>query len=341
MKPRTPAQVSRNSVIIVVSFFLYIIISSLIIMNIDNGELAAKPVWEAVFGRSFVVGHLGAVTGLLFLFVALFILNRTGHIELPFRYYQKEEKRIFFEKYSFNCLSGTTKSKRRFLYSIMLFSTFLPGIIVLLYWYYSDSDDISIPVIAGTVMMFILFYGSLFLLMKKDDKNIREFFVKVNRLFDDTVLELKNYGMQNSLGSSQFLISLEGIFKGRKISLGNSTAGYRSGRNVKVNSITDVVLEINSKADIRILKTSFENNKLNYRLVPIVEYSGDSERLTSVAKELIEQYDRPLHMQIQNGLLSYEAKDLDIIPFYTMEGIILFLDFMTILANEIENSPFV
>jgi hypothetical protein len=341
MQPRTPSQVNRNSIVIVVSFFLYVIVASLLLMNIDNGQLASKPVWESVLGKNFVVGHLGAVTGFIFLLTMIFILNRTGHIKHPVGYYQKQERKDFFSKYSFNCSAGKTNSKSRFFYAVMIFSTFLPGIIAFLYLYLTGSDDVAIPVIIGTILMFILFYGNLSLLMKKNDEKIRVFFEYVNRQFTDTFLELKNYGARNSLSSNFFSLSLEGRYKGRNVFLGNSTSAYSTGGHIKVNSDTRVSIEINSTVNVTIRKNYFENKNQDFRSAPPVEYFGDSGRLTFNSKKLIGQYDRPLHLQINNGLLTYEAKDFDIIPFYTMEGVILFFDFLTDLANEIENSPYV
>ncbi len=341
MSFKNPAQFSKNSAIITVSFFVYVIISTLILLNINDGQLASRPVWDELFGRSFVIGHLGAVSGLIILFAVIIIFNRSGHLKTPFSHYREEERKIFFQKYNFACESGITKTKRVLALSVMIFSTFLPAIIPFIFYYFFNSKDYTFPVIIGITLMFIVFYKTLFLIMDTDGKRINEFFNRVNKNINDTFITLNNYSHNTTGVGVQFSINAEGIYKGRKFFLENSSSGKLLGKRVNVSSNTKILLETKSNVSLKIKKESFypvkHDLKSDYDLV----ISGDSERCSQIVKKMICEFDRPLNLEITNRNIIYTAQGNDIIPFYSMEGIVLFLEFLFNLTNEIEKSPYV
>jgi len=193
----------------------------------------------------------------------------------------------------------------------------------------------------GIISMFAGFYKFIFSLMNKGEIRIHEFFQKVNETFENTKLLVKKYGIGSSVLSNQFSILVEGISNGRKIFVENSSAGYVLFRYVKVTSQTNVSIEIKCHANISIKKDDVISKRKSVHNLPELILSGDLHLISETFKEFVRNYDRPLNLEIKDSMLTCKAKDFDIIPFYTIEGIILFLEFLLGLAEEMEKSLYV
>lgn len=336
--------IGKRSAIIAISFFVYVIISTIIISSIDEGRFASHPVASDLFGSYFVMGHMGIVSGLIFLFTAVFILNKTDYLKSPAILFMEQEKKEFYDKYGLKFNAEIPKVKKYMALTTAITSTFIPAVLPLIAINFFGVEDHTFAVIIGIILMFIGFYGSIGYLIKLSHVKIGEILEAVNNLHEGTKLTSPQYNVGHNFLSACFKMLVEGNYKFREVKAEYSASGtsYNKGFSRGIESDVSVKISIDEQIEFTLKETdykwkSYEGISIESCFSKRFKISARNPAyLPESFKENAVKYNRQLSLKAGECKLIYHIKNMELLPFYTIEGIALFLDFLISLAEEVE-----
>ena len=305
----------------------------------------STPVYEEWFGKYFVVPHLAVVSGFLFLFISLIVLNKTGYLKSPQYLYIEQEKKAFETRYNLKFEEKISKTKRNMALTAAILSTFLPAALPMIAVNFFGVKDHTFITGIGIVLMFIGFYKSIGYLMSKSQLLVKDILKSINDLDDDTNLVTTDYGMNNTPLTAAFDMIYEGKYKGRKVHIDYVVSGFHTGRTVKVNSRSTVAMATTSTHTFTLTERDMKWKKYEFRstddcFTKRFKYESPSGYyLSTASKEIFNQYNRLWNIRLEDGQLVYDIENPEVLPYYSIEGMILFLDYLTSIADAIETHP--
>ncbi len=327
-------RLAMRTAFVVIGFFVYIILTTILLNSIDQGKFAAAPVYEKWFGKYFMFGHLGALSGIILLFLFVFILTRINYLGTPVNQFIKKEKEEFFKVYQKKFGQGINKAEIILTYVIMIGSLFLPVIVPYLFSHYFLIESRRYGILVGILLMFIFFYGSVGFLMKKSTAHGKRILNHTNKTQKNTSLKFIESDFDYTLTGVHFVQDIEGKYKGRKIKMEYQVKG---GKHEKSRARLKVKLRFNNSGIYEIeeknpgweeIKAKNTEEAFNERFIIHGKSVPGIER-----KKLLVNFERPIRIIFtKNGLL-YDLENPDVLPFYSTEGMILFFDFLTELAD--------
>lgn len=332
----------RNSTLFVIGIFLLIILTTVFFNTYQEGIPGRTPVDEELFGPYFVITHLALIGVAIVCVIAGILLYRMGIIR-HFNYTLiKVEKREFRKQYHFNAGSPVSRSRRNWSVFIMLLSTAFPMLFLMLaksvlHW---TEPATVFALVLGILLMFIVFYGQLRKLMARGDQSVQQFLEKINEMHENTELETEDTLMDYKYGSLIFNSGIKGTYKGYKLHMKTRSSGRQSGRHTTTSSVS--ALQIISRN-----KNAFSMKEKNPKWSVIKGEDPDdcfnkrfllegitTNDVSDDLKNLALSWKRNINLKVEEEKITYFLLDDPVLPYYTAEGLVLFLDFIIDLVEK-------
>lgn len=333
----------RNSTIFVIGIFLSIILTAVFFANYNGGEFGSRPVHQDIFGEFFVITHLALMGVVILSVITGIVLHRMGIIRHFNHYLISIEKTTFRNRYNFNVGPLLSKSKRNRAIFIMLGSTTFPLLFSLLAQRLLQWDDLAtgFAISGGIVLMFVVFYGQVAKFMRKGNQSMQSFLNKINNLCDNTNLVVDGTDQHYTLGSVKYTSVIRGMYKGYNLKMNSQSNGQQKGGKTIVhaeislqilsgNNHTFIVKEKNPAWTILQGKNLDECFNQRFKLEGI-----NIKDLSDKFKKTILLWNRNINLNIDKEKTSYFLMNDPVLPYYTPEGLILFLDFVINLVQNL------
>lgn len=325
---------NRNATIATISFLGIIPIVFLLLNTIDRGNFAEKSVSKSLFGNYFVMAHLILLFLLTGIIGAGTILYKKGIIQHFTPRLIKLEQKKFKQKYNIE-IEKTVSKRQMVLYRFtMVLSTTFPLITVLILSQVFKIENYNLALMIGVVLMFIGFYTPVKYELKKNATRTKNIFSLVNKKFKKTNLKLTDNDLQYNLGSVGVNLDINGMYEGFDVIIKSRSGGYKTGRKVKTYS--SVKVEVQVDTDLNFKMTERRPKWRKYEGDTLDECFNTRFNLSNIKvsdlpqefKKSTVNYQRNLFLEFNEKKLTYSIKNSEILPFYTIEGMILFLDNM-------------
>lgn len=346
----------RKSSWILYFVFFGIMIGFGLLSSLIPYDLLGRPILNGILR----VYHLLPIGIFAFIITLSLTLNRRGRFAFPTSFLTKEEQREFQERYNQDRqlqVPSTKKIGLIILGFILLLYLILP---LPTYLGWDVSERAGQIWFYGVTGLFIIVYAwYLGRYFKRNRDAMPSFFQLMNQKLSDTnivMLTEASNGPTSALSST-----ITGRFKGHEFKLsffrfnpaliksyarsrmagggGNlpqETLNYKNTFQLNASTKQNFTLEENDR-EWRVI----EGNNLNEAFLNRFRLTGiQASELTDVFKQRLLDYQRVFRLELKGEMLTYSSASAEILPYYGVEGIILFLDFMNDLAKELEKEAF-
>ena len=331
---------NKNSQIIVIGFFICLFVSSVMLSPIVISGMDA-PVYEKIFGKYFVIGHLGPISAIVVFTIIAITAYKKGYTSLHSNYLRKAEISQF--KSDYNTVFLSAKRQRRWYVTLLLvlLSTTFPIIFTLIS--YQIGVNTSVGLWTGLIAMFWLFYSQILKSMRKGNATTNDIFNFINTTFNNTNIKLLTNSLNYSFVSLTTDLHISGIYKDHKFDYRYLLSGHKYSDAPSYTNNTlflKFALNYQSTEELKIDEKNYlwKNSKgktIDDCFSKRFKIEGSkTEALTEELKKDLLNYQRNVSIKIRDKYLIYELIDLQVLPFYTMEGFVYFLDFILKISKD-------
>lgn len=230
------------------------------------------------------------------------------------KYYLKNEPLLFEKKYGQKFQESLAPKKKFFLIMRAFLSTlFLPLAIFICYKFFGE-EYIKVGMVVGFIGLFYGFYTSVFKMMGKSQEQWPAILAFINEKLPDTDLKLKNSNLSVAPLGVGYQLQVEGVFKGRQVKTEYKTAGSAAA---KLAGASHMIMSGNFSTTMSLDKDV---------VIDMVESDP----------EFSEPYRRESSIKARDKKLTQSLTDLSVLPFYTLQGLIVHLEFLEQIAKKIE-----
>lgn len=315
--------------------------------NLVFFDFAGQPIYQPVFGKFFVMAHGWFILGILLSIGMGITFAKLGYIMYPGQVLARAEVDEYNQKYG----AQFPLPKNKFLPTFgIIFATFVGPLIyfVLLFAFLPDDFNQSI-----LKLMHVGFFGLMITIFYRTVVKQRQVgHVKMTHVFEhaakkipDTKLEFKNDHFGYSLSRLQINMGfeIEGHFKGNAFLISNSTKSTRHWASSSIEMKGGILIKLTKAlpyaftvSERQKLLNKFEGASLDDVFKQRFEVKGvEIAQLPDRFKEKLLQSPRSVFFQFTEKGVSHELTNLYLPPFFTGQGVVLFLDFMLELVNDL------
>ncbi|MDP3975755.1 MAG: hypothetical protein Q8P95_02450 [bacterium] len=290
--------------------------------------------------------HLGAILILFTIATTFFGLWKLGLLSpapsvstLP-----KAEKRAFGKKYG-SMASDSSAKKLSLLWIVLclLFLGFVTALILLSDSILQLSETVRQVIMYGAVgLMIMVFYRAVASTLTKDRDSLLDF---LNTREIDTQLQ----GDKTSVSGGGYGLNLSwkfsGLFRGRKLDFSTHMEATRVGNTVSTSGSATIYLEMSSSSSFSISEKNphweqISGSSIEDCFEQRFEVTGNKALISSNLKELLLSSPRYFSAKVEKGSLTYSCSYSEEVffPFYSNEGIALYLDFLNQVCEKLEKN---
>lgn len=325
-------------------FCLVFVIAVAAIQNTALSDISKKIIIEPYF----VVGHLFVLMAIVVCILLGIFLGKKGYISYPAQALARTEVEQYNQKYD----ADFPLPKSTFLpaFGIIVATIVWPVIYfsVVFLWVPEDLNPNVLKMMHGGffVVLFYLFYRTVSKQRQVGNMKMTEVFEHAAKKIQDTKLELKNDHFGYSLSRMEVAMGLEiqGQFKGNDFIISDSVKATRYWASSSAEMKGGIHMKLSQKIPFNF--TVSENEKLLNKFQGITlddafkqrfKLKGiEVDRLSDAFKERLLRSPRSVFLQFSEHGISHELANIYIPPFFTGQGVVLFLDFMLELINDLK-----
>lgn len=315
--------------------------------NLVLFDFAGQPIYQPVFGKFFVMAHGWLFLGILLSIGMGITFAKLGYIMYPGQVLARTEVDEYNQKYG----AQFPLPKNKFLPAFgIIFSTFIGPVIyfTLLFALLPDHFNQSLLTflhIGFFILMIIIFYSTVVKQRRAGNAKMTDVFRHAAKKIPDTKLELKNDHFGHSLSRLQINMGfeIEGQLRGNEFLISNSTKSTRHWVSSSVEMKGGILIKLPKAlpyaftvSEHKKLLNKFEGASLDEVFKQRFEVRGvEVAQLPDRFKEKLLHSPRSVFFQFSEKGVSHELANLYLPPFFTGQGVVLFLDFMLELVNDL------
>ncbi len=344
-KRKYSTRIARNAAYFTF-FILGFIVAITAITNALFPDFVATPLSESVFGRYFVWAHALLILEVVFLIGLGIDLAQKNIITYPISTLTRFEVDAYNRIYS--AQFNLPKKKWWYVFLIIL-TTLIPVLLLFLkYFFLPDGSDFlnTLAYFVGFALMVFFFFRVVMKMRQGSNDQMIEVFNHATKHIPDTTIKMNGNDLAYSTMGAQidFSLNIDGQFRGQDFKVDYGVSGTRSYRSIIASSKGGMTLVFRHPSSL--------NFSIMEKKDPIDIFKGPdldtcfSQRFdlkgalisdfSDRFKTMLLESPRSIFIHVEKGIMVQELANIYILPFYSGQGMILFLDFMSELAAELK-----
>ncbi len=210
---------------------------------------------------------------------------------------------------------------------------------------YIEIINPKVTYIGGFVLMCIVFYWQVFKIFIEGRKQANAIFKKIQTMDKEIDIEMHESNLGVNISSINITIKYTGTYRGHKFDNIYEVGGKKTSTHYTSVS-GDFVLNfaLDSKKEFMIIDKnpmwkSITGRDIDECFEKRFFMKGIQTRdISETLKKKLVEYQRTVSIDVQDNKLIYHLNEsgLEVLPYYTAQGVVLFLEFLESIAKEIE-----